>query len=124
MSELIQQALSSHELWKTKLREAIRTSNAEALNPDKVVRTDLCNLGRWLIVFPVSVRRTPRFVAIEEAHSEFHRAAAEVIQLVLEDRLESASEMMVSGRFARSSSQLIALLTEWDQEIEKSATAR
>jgi len=41
-------AIEAHTKWKVRLQSMIDCDTAEMLDPDKVARDDLCELGKWI----------------------------------------------------------------------------
>ena len=111
-------AIAAHAKWKFYLRQAIETGKSKwtvaEVQPD-----DRCELGAWLLALPPDDRNSQHFEEVCRLHTEFHKEAAEVLQLALAGRREDAEAAIAQGsRFAKVSTRLTITMTDWRKAVE------
>ena len=74
-------AITAHSAWKQKLALYIRRRDG-SIDPATVGRDDRCAMGQWIHGEGQQHVQLPEFRALQEAHSRFHRCAAEVVRRV------------------------------------------
>lgn len=113
IAESLDQAIAVHAKWKYRLMEVIDTQKSQWRVGD--VRTDdCCDFGKWLAALPLSQRLSEHSKRVRSLHAEFHRLAAEVLELALAGRKEEATAAMALGsRFAHVSSSLTMAVLAW-----------
>lgn len=109
----ITRAISAHGAWKRRLTAAL-ASRSHAEDVSTVARSDVCAFGRWLqdtspSTADAAVHRTSGIL-----HAQFHRQAADVLQLITTGDLARAkSSLEPGGGFAEASRQLTKTMIEW-----------
>ncbi|MDQ7048575.1 MAG: CZB domain-containing protein [Enterobacterales bacterium] len=111
-------AISAHESWKNKLRDAIATGRSES-TPEKVSMDDNCSFGKWLHQrIDPEVKSSPFYQKVLGMHAQFHAAAGQILGLAIEGRKNEATQLMgISSDFTKCSTALTRMLKEWQQEI-------
>lgn len=86
----IEQALLAHSAWRKHFKDFLsgKTSFDEALVGD----THKCRFGDWLDHEGYRLMPEKRRVEIQQAHDDFHRAAAAILQKIHEKRFAEARE--------------------------------
>lgn len=113
--QAIDKAISTHGVWKMRLRTAIGGGTLDI--PPNVIRSDNhCDFGKWLYGGEIcsSDRSKGHYLAVKKLHAEFHVTAAKVAELVAVGRLEEARRMMASsGEYSVVSAKLHDALVAW-----------
>ncbi len=119
----IDNAVQSHQAWKTRLKLAIKTGRTD-LTTDEVARDSICAFGRWIRNLPAEERSPEFYSAVREAHSRFHRVAAGIVELVHEgDVFAAHGRLAPAGEFERISVELMTLLAAWRDEAQERLAA-
>ena len=106
-------AVFTHAKWKRQLRQAIETGKSE-WTVSEVQADDRCDLGEWLDHLPLSKKKSEHYSRLRSLHTNFHKAASEVLALALSGKKEEAQEAISFGsRFTDISSKLTLVLSEW-----------
>jgi hypothetical protein len=105
--------IGQHGLWKSRLRQAIDSGNSSH-DAARVRRDDDCDFGKWLKGLPAQERTSQHFRTASSLHSEFHREAARVLELVaVGKKAEADKAIAIGGSFATASSKLTQEMTAW-----------
>lgn len=109
--EKIDAAVKAHGAWISRLRAAIERGTSE-FEPGTVAKDNACEFGKWLYgEFPTSVRGTPAYEKIREAHAAFHRTAAKILGLAIAGKKSEALKLMdPAGDFMTQSGALLLKL--------------
>lgn len=75
----VQDAIYAHAQWKLKLSAYLKTPNG-SINANTLGADNQCELGKWLHGEAVRYANLPEFAAVCTAHTEFHRAAADIVK--------------------------------------------
>jgi methyl-accepting chemotaxis protein len=114
---LIDKAIGAHGAWKQKLTDAAE-GRSGTLKVETVRVDDKCEFGKWLYSLPGSVRATETGKRVRSLHADFHKAAADVLELALAGRKEEAHASLARGStFALVSSRLTTLMMEWKRSL-------
>lgn len=115
-AEALERAIAAHAKWKYRLLEAIDARRSEWHVSD--VRSDQgCEFGKWLASLPLTERLSPHCQKVRTLHSEFHAAAAHVLELALAGRQEEGrTEMGFGSRFAAVSADLVVAVNAWKEQ--------
>ncbi len=106
-------AIATHAKWKFRLREAIRTGKSE-WTVEKVRPDDQCEFGKWLNSLPLSDRMMKEWREVKALHTQFHLAAAGVLESALAGRgTEATAAMAPGGTFADVSTRLVKIISDW-----------
>jgi hypothetical protein len=118
ISEQVRSALVDHSFWKVRLAEAIHDRGSE-FSPNVVGRDDQCAFGKWLYSeTDPALKNDGNYEDVRQSHAEFHRAAAEVLRLVQENRTaEARAAILPPSDFVRASARLNLALTAWQIKV-------
>ena len=112
---VLQDAISSHSAWKSRLRNAIVNRRIDV--PVATVKADnQCQFGKWLHgqELPPAEKQTERYRTVKQLHAQFHEEAAKVAQFAIAGQRDAAeSALGMSGEFGRASSALVSALSDW-----------
>ena len=118
----IERAIRDHRAWKTRLRISIETKGKYDQPVQDVRRNDLCPLGLWLDSLDEATRSGPHWQRIHSVHSDFHAAAASILELAIAEKKDEAERALEpGGDFENLSRELVAALDAWRIERESEA---
>ena len=113
----IDDALSAHGLWKSRLESAISTGKSE-YDPKIVQKDDACPFGKWLYSLGPADAQGVDFEKVKALHAEFHQTAGKVLQLALSGRKDEAErELDPSGSYRKITGKLVLALQTWKEKI-------
>lgn len=113
---ILDHAIVSHAKWKSRLRQAIASGQSE-YTLDQVRVDNQCEFGQWLHKLPLPERLKPRWRSIHELHENFHKEAAQILELATHHRKEQAEAGMKPGSsFTRVSTDLVMAINQWKNE--------
>jgi len=119
----IDRALAAHGSWKSRLKEAIRTGQCRAGAAEAGV-DNACEFGKWFYGLQPSERETQNGRDVRALHAEFHRVAAEVLDLALAGRREEADRLLEGGgKFAQATAKLTFALIGWKSRLQSGVAA-
>ena len=102
----IDKAIGAHGAWKQKLIEVTEGHHSD-LKVETVRADDACEFGKWLYSLPSSARTTEAGKRVHSLHADFHKTAADVLELALAGRKEETHAALSRGsQFALLSSKL------------------
>jgi methyl-accepting chemotaxis protein len=113
----INTAIASHELWKTRLLNAIETGSSEWV-PRTVKADNQCDFGKWLYTCPADEEPLPHYNVIKQLHAQFHMEAGRILEIALLGNKDNAIAEL-EGKYTQLSSSLIAELLKWKASLEK-----
>jgi len=116
LGETLSSAIAAHGLWKMRFKLGLK--DRHALPEIAIVGAeDQCECGRWLMDGTVpELRGDPAAAEARRLHSEFHRRAARVIELMLEGlEAEAYTQVSPGGEFTRASVALTTHLMRWQR---------
>jgi hypothetical protein len=112
---IFDKAVFAHAQWKHRLRKAIDSGECE-WTVVEVKQDDRCDFGQWLKKLPLSEKTSEQYRELQQMHTEFHKAASEVLALALAGKKEEAQTAMSQGsHFADISAKLVVSLTKWSK---------
>jgi len=117
LKEEITKAIGAHGMWKTRLKTAIATGKTDA-NVTEVGQDNECAFGQWLCgsTIDAAMKSSDEFKEVQKLHAEFHKVAAQVLQLGLQGKKAEADHMMAQGGvFTDLSGRLTAAMMRWQQ---------
>ena len=116
--EEINKAISAHSKWKFTLRKAIETGVCES-TPERVKQDCNCSLGKWLHYrLDESLKLSPLYIEIVEAHAAFHQEAGSILELALSGQHVEAEARIERGSvFAKLSASLVKKLGLWQEQL-------
>lgn len=110
-----QQAAKAHREWNTILRMYLNGSGV--LNPADVQKDDLCALGQWIHGEGKKHIIYVEYQELRTIHSEFHKNAAEIVQLIDKNEKEKAKQKLDAGsKFRELSLKILTLLSHIEQK--------
>ncbi|MCP3904318.1 MAG: hypothetical protein GY715_11865 [Planctomycetes bacterium] len=117
----IVRAIASHATWKYRLRQAIATGTSEWTVPGVRV-DDQCDFGVWLRSLSKVEQLSEHWKTVQARHREFHRAAADVLELALAGRGSEATEAIAPhSHFADVSKNLTLAMMAWKEDVTTNA---
>lgn len=118
-TEAIDKAILAHGAWRQRLATAIETGSSE-FTEAQVRVDDRCDFGKWFYSLPNDLRANAQAKEVQKLHAEFHLAAAKVLALVKQGRIEDAKLAMSSkAEYASISGQLVLALMGWKSMADK-----
>jgi hypothetical protein len=113
----IKNAVGAHGKWKFNLKMAI-ANNKSDFEVDKVQRDDLCEFGKWLYSDRIDedTKLGKPYEVITRLHGEFHKCAAQVLELALGNH-NSKATLLLEGEFTERSDTLVRALSKWKGEL-------
>ncbi|WNO08659.1 CZB domain-containing protein [Teredinibacter sp. KSP-S5-2] len=114
VKEEIGKAITAHDHWKQKLRQAIDTGECES-TPDRVKQDYNCSFGKWLHQrIDENQKHSEYYEAVVSIHADFHKEAGKILELALTGQKEKANALMrLGGDFSTISTKLTTLMKEW-----------
>lgn len=113
----IEQAINSHALWMSRLRQAIL--DAQSLIDVEAIRADdQCEFGKWLYGSRLSDgdRASRYYQEVNRLHAEFHQAAARVVELAASGKTRDAYELLY-GDYITMSGRLAIAMRAWRDQL-------
>lgn len=113
----IEQAINSHALWMSRLRQAIL--DAQSLIDVEAIRADdQCEFGKWLYGSRLSDddRASRYYQDVNRLHAEFHQAAARVVELAASGKTRDAYELLY-GDYITMSGRLAIAMRAWRDQL-------
>ena len=107
--------IRAHLQWKNKLRDYL-DGCGDKLDPKVVCRDDKCALGQWIYGKGADHVARPSFAPLKARHADFHRCAAQVVDLVDEGDKAGANRVL-QDEFASLSEQTIREIRRLRQEV-------
>ena len=115
--ETLDNALSAHALWKKRLQEAIENGKSD-FQVSVVQKDTECQFGKWLYSVSEQEKTSDDFVKVKNLHAEFHKTAAEILQLAINgDKVEALKNIEMGGAYGRITGKLIIALNAWKSKI-------
>jgi hypothetical protein len=110
-------AINAHVHWKARLLNYRNGLSEENLEPERVCRDDLCELGKWMhgaakhVFFGYD-----EFMELREKHAHFHAVAGKVVQHVQEQNF-AAADKLLANEYSRASREVVQALTGFSQHL-------
>ena len=117
LKEEITKAIGAHGMWKARLKSAIDTGKTDASVAD-VGKDNVRAFGQWLYGSTVdaTTKSSGEFKEVQKLHAEFHKVAAQVLQLALQGKKAEADKMMAQGSaFTDVSGRLTSAMMRWQK---------
>lgn len=109
----IENALAAHAEWRNRLHDAIDNGTSE-FKVDAIKVDNGCTFGKWVYSLPQEEQNSEKCIKVKQLHAEFHRIAAETLDLALSGKKDEANKnMSLGGSFNRASGKLVLALNEW-----------
>jgi methyl-accepting chemotaxis protein len=87
-------AIRAHSDWKMKLSSYLRHADG-SLKAADIQWDNRCALGQWIYGEGAAFSKEPGFAELKQAHTQFHAAAAEVVQKA--DAKQDVTEQIALG---------------------------
>lgn len=103
-------AIKAHSDWKRKLSLYIRQPD-KSIKADEVAQDNKCDLGKWILQSASQFSNNQDYKALKEAHTRFHKAAAEVVRKA--DAGQAVSEEIQLGgasEFSKASTAVVSAI--------------
>jgi hypothetical protein len=103
-------AIEAHVGWTRRLQDYLRHPD-KSLDPAKVARDDLCELGKWIHGGGARNAGLLAFGVLNAKHTDFHIAAADVVRRA--DRgIDVSEEVLLGGSsvFSVTSSAIVSAI--------------
>ncbi len=111
--DAITKGIGAHGMWKQRLLDAINTGKSE-WTPDVVCQDNQCEFGKWLYSCTSAEQSSPHYQSVRGLHADFHKAAADVLQLALSGNKSDAEQAVSPGsQYASASSALTKEMIAW-----------
>ena len=123
--EQIEDAIQVHCGWADRLKDAIETAHSE-MTAAQAARDDLCAFGQWLYgrTIPDYAKTHNGWENAVQIHAEFHKCAAEVLDLALAGQRDAALKAMDNASlYTATSVMLVLTLRAWQIDIETTTEA-
>jgi hypothetical protein len=120
LKEEIDLAITAHNRWKKRLRDAIAGQDI-AFDIDKAGTDNNCDFGKWIYgdSLTVEIKQSEYYKKVKELHAEFHKLVKKVVELVQAGKKDEAEKMLsIAGDYSKVSSKLILILAEWDRSVK------
>lgn len=115
--EAITKGIAAHGLWKQRLIDAIKTGKSE-WTPDIVCQDNQCEFGKWLYSCSADEKASPHYEKIRHMHADFHKSAAQVLDLALKGNSSEAQEKIgPESEYTAASSNLTREMMKWQGDI-------
>ncbi len=99
-------ALDAHRAWGARLRQAIDTGTS-SMSVQDAGQDDRCSFGKWLHGPDVFRDRDPeRWQQLHDLHEQFHRHAAQVLELATSGQTKQATERLHASDVVNVQKQL------------------
>jgi methyl-accepting chemotaxis protein len=116
MSEFLNKAIMAHSAWKGRLRKAI--DGGEIPDAASVRADNQCDLGKWLNGDGKSHQNLPEYQELKSQHAQFHKAAADVVEMIKKGDKAKAQADLESGSFAGASTKVVNAISNLRHKIE------
>lgn len=114
----ITKAISAHFMWKVHLKKAIDIGESE-YKVEIVKKDNVCDFGKWLLEIKPIYKDDKQYKSISSLHTEFHLAAAEVLDLALKGEKIVAEKKMDSpnSEYRTISRKLTLEMASWRDSL-------
>ena len=115
--EAIDKGIGAHGMWKQRIRSAIATGQSE-WTPGVVQQDNQCEFGKWLYSCSEREKASPHYARVKELHASFHKTAASVLSLALDQKKSEAETAIASGsEYITLSSSLTHEMMDWKDKF-------
>jgi chemoreceptor zinc-binding protein len=112
----LDEAVTAHQKWKTRLRMFINGGGQETLDAAVVSKDNQCDLGKWIHGPGATNASKPSFADLKSSHAEFHRHAGEIVKLVAAGD-KAGAERALNGAYTQVSSNTVMAIQRLKKEI-------
>lgn len=103
-------AVAAHANWKLKISLLREGRLQEPLDPRKIQRDDVCDLGKWIHGEGVRHAQRPEFQALRDAHSRFHIYTASLVEKLQSGNRIPESELSLGSDYGKLSAEVVQML--------------
>jgi hypothetical protein len=115
--EQITKGIGAHGMWKQRLVDAINTGVSE-WTPAIVKQDNQCEFGKWLYSCSAAEKQSPHYEKIRELHAQFHKEAAQILDLALTGKKQDAEARIAANSDYRNlSGNLTREMMAWKSEL-------
>ena len=109
-------AIGGHIWWKNEFEKDV-SNGWHFLNPELADRSYESDLGLWLAEISPAEQDWEHFDQVQSRYTDFHAAAAEVVQMALSGNIELAEASIRTGPYAMASTALTLALRNWMNSV-------
>jgi len=113
----IHKGIGAHGMWKHRITDAINTGKSE-WSPPLVRQDNQCEFGKWLHACQAGDKTPVHYDKVKELHAQFHKAAADVLQLALAGKkAEAEAAIALKSEYKMASSALTSQMMAWKKSV-------
>ena len=117
------EAITAHQKWKSRLTSYLAGSSTEKLDYRVICRDNQCVLGKWINgQGGDTYGHMPVFSQLKMVHSQFHLAAASIVQLVDDGNSEQA-RLALRQDYSKHSVKVQGLISTLYVEVTEAKAA-
>lgn len=106
-------AISSHVVWRTRLKQLLQAGEHQA-DIEAIRRDDCCTFGKWMNSLESDEQQDEHLVKVRVLHATFHQVAAQVAERAIARDLDAAEAMLSpTGTYTAASESLLLALEDW-----------
>jgi methyl-accepting chemotaxis protein len=113
----LDEAISAHIKWKTRLNEFIEGGSKEKLDSATVCKDNQCTLGKWIYGDGEKHKNLVQYGDLQAKHANFHLCAGTIVRKVDEHDKASAAALL-KGEFAVAAKETVTAILSLKKEIE------
>jgi len=111
-------AIGGHIWWKTEFEKDV-SNGWHFFNPELADRSYESDLGLWLAELSPAGRDWEHFEEVQSRYTDFHAAAAAVVQMATSGNIELAEASIRTGPYATASIALTLALKNWMDSVNE-----
>jgi len=111
-------AIGGHIWWKNEFEKDV-SNGWHFLNPELADRSYESDLGLWLAEISPAEQDWEHFELVQSRYTDFHAAAADVVQMALSGKIELAEASIRTGPYATASTALTLALRNWMNSVSE-----
>jgi hypothetical protein len=109
--------IRAHVMWKQRLTALLAGESTETLDPETIRLDNRCALGQWIYGEGAAMAHLPRYEEVRELHAQFHRNAADVVQLFSAGQIDEA-QALLGGAYSKLSEKLKHRIIGLSQQVK------
>jgi len=115
----IEDAIGSHALWMSHVRQAIVEAQP-GIDVEDIRAAGRCDFGKWLYGPRLSAadRTSVAYQEVESLHADFHRVAAQVVELAAAGQTAEAYGLLY-GDYVTISGRLAIAMRAWQESVSR-----
>jgi hypothetical protein len=103
-------AIAAHVNWKLRIHALLSGKLGEKLEPSKIKKDDVCELGKWLHSQASNDMAAPQRDELLQVHAEFHREAARIVHEVNVGHAVGLEVIDPSSAFGKLTTRIVGIL--------------